>query len=213
MGRRKKKPASAHRKTIQQAANQLFIENGVEATSVDKIAKTAGYSKATLYVYFENKEEIFFSLVHDYIRDLYRQVKRLTSKPPQTQDVFLKQYLQICFAIHQFCQNYPLYFEGLIGTIPVSITDSERPQVYKDIYKLGLELNKQVSLMIKRGILLDYLKPEIDIAKATLFIWSSLSGIIRMAEQKEDYYQLLGFDKEVILKEEFMTLLSCYQRK
>ena len=33
----------------------LFMEKGIAATSMDDIAKAAGYSKATLYVYFENK--------------------------------------------------------------------------------------------------------------------------------------------------------------
>lgn len=34
------------------------MEKGIAATSMDDIAKASGYSKATLYVYFENKEEI-----------------------------------------------------------------------------------------------------------------------------------------------------------
>ena len=39
-----------HQKTI--------LKNGIENTSMDDIAKEAGYSKATLYVYFKNKDEI-----------------------------------------------------------------------------------------------------------------------------------------------------------
>lgn len=45
------------------AASALFSEKGITATSMDDIAKAAGYSKATLYVYFENKEEIVGILV------------------------------------------------------------------------------------------------------------------------------------------------------
>ena len=57
MGRRKKEPKSVHRAAISSAAATLFSEKGVEHTSMDEIAKQAGYSKATLYVYFKNKEE------------------------------------------------------------------------------------------------------------------------------------------------------------
>lgn len=39
------------------------MDKGIAATSMDDIAKAAGYSKATLYVYFENKEEIVGILV------------------------------------------------------------------------------------------------------------------------------------------------------
>lgn len=65
MARRKKEPKSVHREKIASAASVLFMEGGIAATSMDDIAKAAGYSKATLYVYFENKEEIVGILVLD----------------------------------------------------------------------------------------------------------------------------------------------------
>ena len=48
MGRRKKEPKSVHREKIATAASTLFMEKGIAATSMDDIAKAAGYSKATL---------------------------------------------------------------------------------------------------------------------------------------------------------------------
>ena len=65
MGRRKKEPKSTHREKIAAAASTLFMQKGITATSMDDIAKAAGYSKATLYVYFKNKEEIIGILVLD----------------------------------------------------------------------------------------------------------------------------------------------------
>ena len=53
MARRKKEPRSVHREKIASAASVLFMDKGIVATSMDDIAKAAGYSKATLYVYFE----------------------------------------------------------------------------------------------------------------------------------------------------------------
>ena len=54
MGRRKKEQRAVHRENIASAASVLFMENGITATSMSDIAEAAGYSKATLYVYFEN---------------------------------------------------------------------------------------------------------------------------------------------------------------
>lgn len=53
------------------AASALFMERGIAGTSMDDIAKAAGYSKATLYVYFENKEEIVGILVLNSMKKLY----------------------------------------------------------------------------------------------------------------------------------------------
>lgn len=58
MGRRKKEAPEIHRETISFAAEHLFLQKGIEVITMDEIAKEAGYSKATLYVYFKNKEEI-----------------------------------------------------------------------------------------------------------------------------------------------------------
>ena len=48
---------------ILQAALPEFLENGYAGTSMDKIAKTAGVSKQTLYSYFYDKEGLFRALI------------------------------------------------------------------------------------------------------------------------------------------------------
>lgn len=46
------------RARIREAANQLFLEHGFEATTVDAIVAAAGISKGTFYLYFERKEDL-----------------------------------------------------------------------------------------------------------------------------------------------------------
>ena len=55
MGRRIKEPGQVHLEKIASAAERLFFCHGIESTSMNQIADAAGYSKATLYVYFANK--------------------------------------------------------------------------------------------------------------------------------------------------------------
>ena len=45
------------------AAQRLFAEAGYEAVSMDRVAKTAGVSKATLYAHFESKEKLFAEIL------------------------------------------------------------------------------------------------------------------------------------------------------
>ncbi|MBP0598350.1 TetR/AcrR family transcriptional regulator [Herbaspirillum sp. LeCh32-8] len=45
------------------AALQLFVERGYAATRLEDVAARAGVSKGTLYLYFENKESLFKSVV------------------------------------------------------------------------------------------------------------------------------------------------------
>lgn len=44
------------------SAIDLFCEKGIQQTSIDEIAKSAGVAKGTIYLYFKNKEEIVFAI-------------------------------------------------------------------------------------------------------------------------------------------------------
>ena len=44
-------------------AEKLFFSNGYDDVSMNDIAKEAGMSKATLYLYFDNKDSLFFAVV------------------------------------------------------------------------------------------------------------------------------------------------------
>ena len=45
------------------AAMDLFVERGFASTRLEDVARRAGVSKGTLYLYFENKEELFKAVV------------------------------------------------------------------------------------------------------------------------------------------------------
>jgi AcrR family transcriptional regulator len=50
---------------ILEAAFAEFSRNGYAMTTLDRIAERAGVTKGTIYVYFENKEHLFISMVRD----------------------------------------------------------------------------------------------------------------------------------------------------
>ncbi|WP_173911181.1 TetR/AcrR family transcriptional regulator [Acinetobacter sp. Marseille-Q1618] len=52
------------------SANELFLEHGYDAVSLDDIVNHAGGSKASIYKYFGNKEGLF-TAIFDYRRSLF----------------------------------------------------------------------------------------------------------------------------------------------
>src|SRR3974390_139978 len=56
---------SAKRRQIVEGARQIFLSQGFDAASMNDIARTAGVSKGTLYVYFADKEELFAAIVEE----------------------------------------------------------------------------------------------------------------------------------------------------
>ena len=53
------------------AALDLFVEKGFAATRVEEVAKRAGVSKGTLFLYFSSKEELFKAVVRDSVSGRY----------------------------------------------------------------------------------------------------------------------------------------------
>lgn len=60
-------------KQILAAAIELFRDNGFEATRLEDVADRAGVSKATIYLYFESKEDLFFALVREKVVPMVEQ--------------------------------------------------------------------------------------------------------------------------------------------
>lgn len=54
---------SAKRRQIVEGARGVFLARGFDAASMGDIAKAAGVSKGTLYVYFKDKDELFAAIV------------------------------------------------------------------------------------------------------------------------------------------------------
>lgn len=58
------------RKLILEAATKSFSMFGYKATTMDHVAKIANVGKGTIYTFFKNKEELFFEIVNDLIKEM-----------------------------------------------------------------------------------------------------------------------------------------------
>ena len=58
-----KKKKQLKEKELFSAAFDLFLENGIEKTLIDDIAKNAGVAKGTFYLYFSDKYDILNKLI------------------------------------------------------------------------------------------------------------------------------------------------------
>ena len=63
------------------AAERLFLEQGVAETTIEQITLAADVAKGTFYLYFESKRAIFDELLDDLVKTLQAQVKRIEVGP------------------------------------------------------------------------------------------------------------------------------------
>ena len=77
---RKKKGASAEkRERILQAAISVFASKGFYDTRVSEIAKAAGVADGTIYLYFENKDDVLISIFEDRMGQLLELLGAIAS--------------------------------------------------------------------------------------------------------------------------------------
>jgi TetR/AcrR family transcriptional regulator len=64
---RRERRKDARPRELLAAALDLFVEKGYAATRVEEVARQAGVSKGTLFLYFSSKEELFKAVVRENI--------------------------------------------------------------------------------------------------------------------------------------------------
>lgn len=185
MARRKKEPKSVHRENIASAASTLFMEKGITATSMNDIAKSAGYSKATLYVYFENKEEIIGLLVLDSMKKLCNYITSALEQQEETK----ARYDMICRGLVLYQEEFPFYFKMVLDKININFESQNYLPEEKETYQVGEEINEKIKAFLISGMKKGDLRDDIKIMPTIFHFWGMLSGLIQLAVNKEEYIE------------------------
>jgi AcrR family transcriptional regulator len=72
----------AKREQILEGAHRIFMGMGFDASSMNDIAREAGVSKGTLYVYFKNKEDLFAAMVQSQKTRVFEKLQQALGEKP-----------------------------------------------------------------------------------------------------------------------------------
>lgn len=207
MGARKKEALEQfNRDNILSAAKELFETKGVDNTTMDDIAKHADYSKSTIYVYFKSKEDIYNSIVSDYMSILASELEMTIAAENDFED----SYFRLCDCLVSFEEKYPKYYSSLMGE--TKSTNSRKKQTKQA--SEDNELNVVIKKLLIKGVDAKVLRTDIDIQPAVLYVWSAISGIIQVAERRRDLLdKSLNMSKEEYLRYSFRTFYDSLIRR
>jgi AcrR family transcriptional regulator len=66
--------SNERRNQILNAAEQVFIQKGLDQTRMDDIAEETGLGKGTLYLYFNSKDELIIAILDQIFQDVFKQL-------------------------------------------------------------------------------------------------------------------------------------------
>ena len=109
---------------------KLFCEKGIQQTSINEIAKSAGVAKGTIYLYFKNKEEIVFT-----IWDIISQQHQEAFQQRITENINTKEKILEYFNFSE-CQNeldkeqMLILFQHFVSSMLI-----DKTQLYTDYFE------------------------------------------------------------------------------
>lgn len=194
-----------HRGSILAAAERLFAEKGTEKTTMDDIAREAEYSKATLYVYFQSKEEIVNAILLSGMVLLQKKIKEAIDSNPN----WFQAYDAVCTAIFAFYGENPTAYDAASGDLPADIKGDEQSKGMRDILRVGDETNTLLANFLERGAAEGAVRIQLPPTETVLLFWASLSGMVRMAENKGGYIErTIGLSRAEFLQHGARMLLD-----
>lgn len=209
MGRRKKEPAEAHRGRIAQAAAALFAKRGVDSVTVEEIAREAGYSKATLYVYFQGKEEIVGALTLESMRRLRDCLSSALAEGMGARG----RYDAVCGALQRYQGEAPFLFGLALREINIDWESPDTLPVEREIFAVGEEINDLMGRFLCEGMKTGAFRPDLEILPTVFAFWAMLAGLMQVAASKEKYIEkAMGLTREAFLAGGFETLYRAIAR-
>ncbi len=98
--------------SIKQAVIELIMEQGFHGASISKIAKEAGVSPATIYIYYENKDEMLRDIYQEYEERVYSNLlkdidedmegKQLIETLIKAYYAYIKEHQKAFYFVEQF---------------------------------------------------------------------------------------------------------------
>ncbi|WP_141430483.1 TetR/AcrR family transcriptional regulator [Bacillus sp. 03113] len=209
---RKQKEKEIRRNDIIDAAERVFFAKGYSAATMDDVSKEAEFSKRTVYVYFNSKEQIYFEIM---LRG-YRLLKDMLEKEWENKRAgdslnYIRKMGRILF---DFSKKYPDYFEAIVEyengekDFDKGVTDQSR----EECYTLGEQVFGFLIYALKDGVEEGGIRRDLDLKNTALILWSCVVGVFTMAKRKSNYFQHFHQkNSEDLIPEAFELLIRSIQ--
>lgn len=182
------------KKRFFEVARRLFLRQGYDDTPVESISNEAGYSKRTVYLYFETKHELFCAVLRP---EMLALAERLDSAQP-TKATGREKLIAMAREYVAFSRERPDVFALLMHFESHDFhrgKDRSRLPVHAaSCFEVNERLSRGVDRVIEEGFADGSVTSELTPAQLNLMFWASLVGILQVCNQRagilESHYRI-----------------------
>lgn len=187
---RREREREQRKSHILDTARALLLEKGMNATSINQIAKRSELSVGAIYFYFKDKEELFAALQVEGLELLHQTISQAVTKKSTPE----KKIRSIAQAYLRFSEEHKNYFD-IINYFLTSPETIFPPDLKNEIDERGNASIATLTAAFREGIDCGVFK-AVDPRHQAIILWSAFNGMI----------QLKKLQKTILAKDEYQSL-------
>lgn len=222
---RREREKEQRKEAIIDCAMKVFLVKGMVASTMDEIAECAELSKATLYLYFKNKEELVLHAIGcvlqtftEYLEKEMAQVDSPDEKIYMIGEAYLKFYKE--------CHSQYIILNSQDST---SGYDFSTLDFYTEILSKSNNLWKIICEPIRAAVKTGYLRKDVNAIEVAVTLWSASNGLLNLmnhvhtthigqdhqvyARRDDNLRSMDELDYEQMLRNLWKAILTSYQQK
>jgi AcrR family transcriptional regulator len=170
-----KRLKAARRQDVMQAAVRVFFSRGVQAATMEEIAREAGVSKGALYLYFASKEDLYLSIAIAWLGELQIKLDQLAE---QTHENALELARAAAKVYARHALSSPGHFQVMMSWLNTAYKIDESTPLFLD-YRQAIArkyefMAKAVESAKRDGSLLS----EEPAARIVVQMWGAVLGLL-----------------------------------
>jgi len=200
---RREREKEQRRQSILDAAEEVFFSKGINMATMDEVAEQAELSKGTLYLYFKNKEELFFGIAYRALTLL----KEMFEEAVSSKSTGLEKVRAIGEAHYNYSQKYPNYFNMVVHYESSQIDQAEFDSVLQQCHQLGTGVMEVVTRAIADGLKDRSLRSDLNPVRTAYLLRGLSAGIIQLISREKKHIEELEKFNAKDLMEDFMDMM------
>jgi len=208
---RKSRERNARRQTILDAAAEVFAKHGLEAATIEMVARAAEVAVGTIYLYFSSRDDLFLQLTAGQIEALvtrYAEIQARHLEPIDELRTIAAAYIEY------LCQSRELFLtQQSIGYARIRKRLKRKSEIehYNRVISLGHKAFEQWEASVGRVYEMGLIPSVMDLATTASVMWASLNGAFLLTGQDNTFREVTGLSPDHFIERAFEFHLNAAQ--
>jgi AcrR family transcriptional regulator len=174
------------REDIVDAAERVFFSRGWEEATMDAVASEAELGKATLYLYFKSKEELYSAVLLRGMRIMHSMFRQVV----EDRRSGIERVESIGRAYIEFAHRHPDYFHAMLHFGSKAKGTEEMGECEHECDQLGESTIAVVAQAVQSGIEDGTIRAELDPVRTAFILWAQTTGMLQILSVKGSHIEM-----------------------